>query len=62
MSTEKMTMLIISGIVVLGFGGVLLAWMWAPHAADDKVIPLLIGALTAGYLQVINYWFSKAKD
>lgn len=62
MTTEKLTMLIISGIVVLGFGGVSLAWMWLPHAPDDKVTPLLIGALIGGYLQVINYWFTKPKE
>ncbi len=59
MTPEKITMLIISAIVVAGFGLVFVAWIWL-HSADDKVTPLLIGALTGGYLQVINYWFNKA--
>ncbi len=61
MTTEKLTMLVISGLVVLGFGCVLVGWMWL-HSVDDKVTPLLIGALTGGYLQVINYWFTKPKE
>jgi hypothetical protein len=61
-TSEKLTMLIISAIVVIGFGGVLLAWMAFPPRADSDLLAGLTGALAAGYLQVINYWFTKAKE
>lgn len=61
-TTEKLTMLIISGVVVLGFGSVLLAWMAFPPKDQSQLLAGLTGALAAGYLQVINYWFTKTKD
>ena len=62
MSTDKLAILIMSAIIVLGFGGVLIAWMVYPPRADSTLLAGLTGALAAGYLQVINYWFRSNKD
>lgn len=59
-NTNQIAMLVISGLVVLGFGGVLIGWMFHPPAADgSNMLSAMIGALAGGYLQVINYWFKK---
>jgi hypothetical protein len=62
MSTDKLAQVIISAIVVLGFGGVLVAWMiWPPQAAaSSNLLSGLTGALGAGYIQVINFWFGAS--
>jgi uncharacterized protein YggT (Ycf19 family) len=60
MPTNQIAMLAITALVVIGFGCVFIAWMvWPPEAAQSNVISALVGALTTGYLQVINYWFSN---
>jgi hypothetical protein len=33
-----------------------------PPRADSDLLAGLTGALAAGYLQVINYWFTKTKE
>jgi len=40
----------------------LIAWMVFPPAEQSNMLSALTGALGAGYLQVINYWFSKPKE
>ena len=62
MSADKTTMLALSAIVILGFGGVLVVWMIYPPKADSNLLAGLTGALAAGYLQVINHWFTKPKE
>lgn len=62
MSPDKIPMLVISAIVVLGFGGVLIAWMIFPPKESSNLLTALVTALGAGYLQVINYWFTKPKE
>jgi VIT1/CCC1 family predicted Fe2+/Mn2+ transporter len=62
MSADRLAILILSAIVVLGFGGVLIAWMVFPPKTDSNLLSALTGALAAGYLQVINYWFRSNKD
>lgn len=56
MSADKLAVLIISAIVILGFGGVVISWMIYPPKTDN-LLAALIGALTSGYGQVIFYWF-----
>jgi hypothetical protein len=33
-----------------------------PPAEQSNMLSALTGSLGAGYLQVINYWFSKPKE
>jgi hypothetical protein len=47
-------------VIVFGFGGVLIAWMIWPPNEHSNVLSALVGALGAGYIQVINYWFTRA--
>lgn len=58
-AVDRTATLIISGIVILGFGAVLLAWMFIPIKSNSNVLSLLTGALCSGYGQVIGYWFSN---
>ncbi len=62
MTTRDIAILILSAIIVFGFGGVLVAWMVFPPAEQSNMLSALTGSLGAGYLQVINYWFSKPKE
>lgn len=62
MTPIETSRVILSSIVVLGFGGVLIAWMIWPPTAHSDVLSALVGALGAGYLQVLNYWFTKASE
>jgi hypothetical protein len=60
MTTDKIAMLAITALVVIGFGCIFIAWMvWPPQAAQSNVASALVGAITTGYIQVINYWFSN---
>lgn len=59
MQNDKTTMLVLSGIVVLTFGGVLVAWMIYPPKDQGQLLAGLTGALAAGYITVLNYWFGK---
>jgi hypothetical protein len=59
---DKTATLILSAIVVFGFGGVLMIWMMFPPTSHSDVLSALVGALAAGYLQVINYWFQRPKQ
>lgn len=61
MSTDKLTMLILSAIVTLGFGGVLIAWMVYPPHDNSTILAALTTALGTGYLRVIDYWFTSIK-
>jgi hypothetical protein len=56
---DKTATLILSGIVVFGFGFVLMLWMIWPPIKHSDVLSALVGALAAGYLQVINFWFQR---
>lgn len=62
MTVDKAALLALSGIIIVGFGCVLIAWMVYPPKADSNLLAGLTGALGAGYLQVINYWFTKPKE
>lgn len=57
MNPNQTTLTVISGIVVLGFGGVVMAWMVWPPVVHSELLAALTAALCTGYLQVINYWF-----
>lgn len=59
MTTETLTRLIISGIFIIAYVAILSVWLMMPHQAsmDDKVTTALISILTAGVLQIVNYWF-----
>ena len=59
MDGDKIAMLVLTVFVVFGFGMVLVAWMIWPPATHSDVLSALVGALAAGYLQVIGYWFTK---
>ncbi len=59
MTSDKVALLILSAIIVFGFGGVLVVWMFYPPQGDSNLFAGLTGALAAGYLQVIGYWFNK---
>ncbi len=49
----------LSAIIVIGFGCVLIVYMGLPSgAAQSPVVATLLGALSAGYLSVIHYWFT----
>jgi hypothetical protein len=61
MESDKIAMLVLSGIVVLGFGSVLIAWMIFPPQSNSNLLSAMVGSLAAGYMQVISYWFSKAR-
>jgi hypothetical protein len=60
MSTNEIARLVLSVVIVFGFGGVLIAWMIWPPNEHSNVLSALVGALGAGYIQVINYWFTRA--
>jgi hypothetical protein len=60
MQANQTAILILSAVIVLGFGGVAIAWMVAlPHTENRDIIMLIVGALATGYGQVIGYWFAK---
>jgi hypothetical protein len=63
MKDDKTVVLIISAIVILGFGGVLIGWMLFPPSKDaSPLLAALTTALGTGYLRVIEYYFGKSKD
>ena len=56
--SERTTMIILSAVIILGFGGVLIMWfVWPPDEKDRTILAALATALCTGYLQVVNYWF-----
>jgi hypothetical protein len=59
MTTDKIAQLVISAIVVIGFGLVIVGWLvWPPQSqGNSNLLSGLTGALCAGYVQVVNYWF-----
>ena len=60
MTPETLSRLILSGIVVLGFGGVMSAYIiWPPQ--ENALIAAMIGVLGSGYLNVLGWWFSKSE-
>jgi CHASE2 domain-containing sensor protein len=61
-STNQTAMLIISAIVILGFGGVVIAWLMNPPAADQSnILAGMMGVLGSGYMLVMNYWFGPSR-
>jgi hypothetical protein len=60
-STEQIVRMSLSGLMIIGYAVVLIAYIWAPpgSVADDKVAASLVGALTAGYLLAINSIFGS---
>lgn len=62
MSPEMTARVIITAIVVLGFGGVLIAWIIWPPAAHSDILSGLAGVLGSGHLLVLNHWFGKTTE
>lgn len=67
MQTDNIGAIIISVIATVAFAGVLLIWVMKPPSVNSDVLNVLVGALSAGYLQTLAYWFgsssgSKEKD
>ncbi len=58
MSPLDTARLIITAIVVLGFGGVLIAWIIYPPHETSNLMSALVSTVGAGYLLVLNYWFT----
>lgn len=51
---------IISVIATLAFVAVLILWVLKPPSVSSDVLNVLVGALAAGYLQTLNYWFGSS--
>jgi hypothetical protein len=60
MNTDSLVLLILSAIIVLGFGSVVLLWGFFPPQGNANVLSVLTGALAAGYVQVIAHWFKRS--
>jgi hypothetical protein len=63
-STQTIARLVISAIVVIGFGSIVIAFLQLPAVpnAQSNFVSMLIGALISGYLQVIHYWFTSGGE
>ena len=64
---DNLGAVIISLVATLAFVGVLILWVTKPPQVNSDVLNVLVGALTTGYVQTLNYWFgssasSKQKD
>lgn len=61
MSTETIIKYSLAALLIIGYAGVFIAYIWAPHGsmADDKVVAALIGALTSGYLLAVQSIFKS---
>ena len=67
MDSERLGALLVSLIATCAFGAVLFFWVIRPPSVNSDVLNVLVGALSAGYIQTLNYWFgssssSKQKD
>lgn len=64
MSPQTITRLVISAIVVLGFGGVVIVFIMMPSAASaqSNIVSMLLGGMLGGYSSVIKYWFTGNGD
>lgn len=67
MTEERLGAIIVSVVATLTFAAVLAFWLLRPPGSPSETLNVLVGALTAGYLQTINFWFgsssgSKNKD
>lgn len=64
MNPETLARVIITAIVVLGFGGVLIAWIVNPpvEAGNSTILAGMVGVLGSGYLNVLTWWFSKPES
>ena len=62
MTARDIAILALSAMIVLGFGGVLTVWIIYPPQTRSDLMSAMIATLGAGYLQVINYWFTKPKE
>lgn len=64
MSPQTITRLVISAIVVIGFGSVVIVFLQLPAVpnAQSNLVSMLLGALVSGYLQVIHFWFTGNGD
>lgn len=60
MSMEDWARAVITAIVTIGFGAVLIAFMYFPSKPDQaNIISGMIGVLGSGYLLVLNYYFKR---
>lgn len=65
MTSQQTAQVVISGIVVISFTAIVVAWMaFPPHAESQasNILSVVVGALAAGYGTVINFWFTRPKD
>lgn len=54
---------IISLVIVVGFFGVLMTLLAVERVWDERattLINVVLGALTAGFVQVVNYWLGSS--
>ncbi|MCK1742201.1 hypothetical protein IVA80_15355 [Bradyrhizobium sp. 139] len=61
MQNNDLPILILSALIIIGFGLIFLAWMIWPPAANSNVMSMMVGAIVSGYGQVIGYWFYRPK-
>ncbi len=60
MSIETLARLILSAIIVLGFGSVLSAYIiWPPD--KNELVASMLTVLGVGYTTVIYYWFTRTE-
>jgi hypothetical protein len=60
--TESMAPAVISAVVVLGFLGVLTGMLYGTFsAAENNVLMLLLGSLSSGFVQVLNFWLGSSE-
>jgi hypothetical protein len=67
MKPENIGAIIVSIIATVAFVAVLILWALKPPSVSSDVLSVLVGALAAGYIQTLNFWFgsssgSKDKD
>ncbi len=67
MNNENIGAIVVSLVATVAFVAVLMLWVIRPPQLNNDVLNVLIGALTTGYVQTLNYWFgssssSKQKD
>lgn len=59
MSTEQIVRISLAGLIILGYGIVLVAYMvWGP-AEPNRALDALIGGLSSGYLLVMQSLFGS---
>jgi hypothetical protein len=52
---------LLSGLIVLGYFGALIAMMFGVDVTDNNAFLIMLGALTGALTQVLNYWFGSTR-